>query len=117
MNFPMYLAAHLGYASPTRMLEEMRPEDLALWQAYFGESPFGEVREDARHAIRSAMFASAHTEKGKRRPKPEDFIPYRQESRQQKVMTPQQQHAWALAWVEMTGGKIEDRHRNVKWLA
>lgn len=90
----MYLAQHLGYASPTRMVEEMRPEDWVLWRAYYELFPFGEIREDARHGIRSALFASAHTKKGGRQPKPADFVPF-QIKEERKSMTPQQMLAWA----------------------
>lgn len=70
----MYLAAHLGHPSPTRMLEEMSALDLALWSQYVQLHPFGELREDARHGIRSALFVQANSKKGTKT-KPSDFYP------------------------------------------
>ncbi len=98
----MFLAAHLGHASPTRMLEEMSPLDLVLWQAYAEAHPFGEIREDARHGIRSALFVQAHSKKGAK-VAPADFIP-KFESKRQKHMDWKDQLAYAEMLNHFFGG-------------
>ena len=70
----MYLAAHLGHPSPTRMLGEMTPLDYALWREYASSTPFGEIREDARHGIRAALFVRSKSKKGAKI-SPSDFVP------------------------------------------
>ena len=62
----LYLAQHLGQPSFVGMLEKLSPFEWGVWQAYMREQPFGEIREDARHAMRAYMFARANTKKGAR---------------------------------------------------
>ena len=102
----MYLASHLGCASPLRMLEGMRPADLALWRAYHEHHPFGEDREDLRHGIRAMLFANANS---KKRYKVEDFIP---STRSEVPKGPQDQvggmMAFAAALTEQFGGTVRE---------
>lgn len=97
----MFLAAHLGHPSPTRMLEDMSPLDLVLWQNYAEVHPFGEIREDARHGIRSALFVKAHSKKGAM-VMPKDFLPKFQKP--QKAVGWQDQLAYAEALNKLFGG-------------
>lgn len=99
----MYLAAHLGHPSPTRMLEEMSPVDYALWSAYMDVAPFGEAREDARHGIRSALFVTANSPKGTQ-VSPGDFIPKFKKS-ERPPMTVQEQLDYVVLLNGFFGGQ------------
>ena len=52
------LALALGYASPARMLREMRPHELGEWIAYAHVSPWGERRADLRAAIVASVIVN-----------------------------------------------------------
>ena len=101
----MYLAQHLGYASPTGMLREMTSTDLLLWQAYYEHRPFGEVREDLRHAIRCILFATANSKKGTKF-EVKDFLPKVGSSeRPAEKMTSDQMLRQVVAINELLGGQ------------
>lgn len=48
----------LGYASPARMLSELRPSELGMWQAMYMVDPWGEERGDLRAGIVASTIAS-----------------------------------------------------------
>jgi len=57
------LALRLGYASPSRMLAEMRRSELALWLALWQRDPWGEQRADLRAANIALVSATAGLKK------------------------------------------------------
>lgn len=70
------LALHLGYASPTLMLEEITPQQFMEWMAYSQIEPFQDVRSDY-HAALIAKVQADIARDPKKRPQPfkiEDFI-------------------------------------------
>lgn len=104
-EFVMYLASNLGHPSPTRMLEEMSPTDLALWGRYMELYPFGEAREDARHGIRSALFVQANSKKGTK-VKPSDFYPkFRESKKRSKPMSVEKMLNFAQLVTSFFGGE------------
>ena len=62
----------------------MDPMVYQAWLVYLAEQPFGELREDARHGIRAAMFHSAHRGKGSTK-MPQDFVPWAAARRQRRL--------------------------------
>lgn len=48
----------LGYASPARMLGELRPSELGMWQAMYVVDPWGEERGDLRAGIVASSIAN-----------------------------------------------------------
>lgn len=68
----------LGYASPAKMLSEMRPSELGAWAALWAVDPFDERRADLRTGIIASVLANVNRDP-KRRSKawvPTDFMPY-----------------------------------------
>ena len=63
------LARELRYASPRRMLEEMRPSELGELLAEYAISPWGEWRADLRVAQNTALLANVNRD-AKRQPEP-----------------------------------------------
>ena len=63
------LARELGYASPMRMLSEMRPSELGEWLAEYSISPWGEWRADLRVAQNTALLANVNRD-AKKQPQP-----------------------------------------------
>ena len=63
------LARTLGYASPQKMLGEMRPSELGEWLAEYSIAPWGEWRDDLRAAQTTAMIANVNRDP-KRKPEP-----------------------------------------------
>lgn len=47
---------HLGYASPSRMLEEMTREEWEDWQAFMALEPFLEAQANVQHADLTALI-------------------------------------------------------------
>lgn len=72
------LALELGYASPRRMLGEMRRSELGIWTALRRRNPWGEMRADFRIAALAALIANVNRDTSRRaRPfTPRDFMPY-----------------------------------------
>jgi hypothetical protein len=58
------------------LLGRVDSRELSEWMAFYSLDPWGDQRADLRHGISCALFASAHTEKGKPSPKPCDFMPF-----------------------------------------
>ena len=56
------------------MLREMTAQQLDEWIAFYQLEPFGITAEDAEWAHWKAIYTSAHLKKGKRAPKPEKFL-------------------------------------------
>ena len=74
----MKLALQLGYASPSRMLRELRPSELGLWAALYSIDPWGDQRADYRAALGTVILAESNRDQ-KRRSEPfttADFMPY-----------------------------------------
>lgn len=72
------MALALGYASPARMLAEMRPSELGEWAALWSISPWGQQRDDLRAGVIASTVANVHRDP-KRRPtpfRPLDFMPF-----------------------------------------
>ena len=59
---------------------EMSSLELAAWIAYDRVSPIGPERQDINHAIGTAVLANAHRGKGSRQFKPQDFLPFLEDS-------------------------------------
>lgn len=53
----------------------MSAREFSEWIAYARLEPFGEERADLRAGIVASTIAAVNTPKGKRRPKPGDFMP------------------------------------------
>jgi hypothetical protein len=58
------------------LLGRVDSRELSEWMAFYSLDPWGEQRADLRHGISCALFAAAHTEKGKPSPKPSEFMPF-----------------------------------------
>jgi hypothetical protein len=65
----------LGYASPARMLQDMRPSELGTWIALYAVDPWGEQRADLRTGILASTMANIHRGKGSQAFSPADFMP------------------------------------------
>lgn len=61
------LALALGYASPARMLREMRPSELGEWTAFWLINPWGANRGDLQAGIVASTVANAFRDTRKRR--------------------------------------------------
>lgn len=73
----MKLALQLGYASPARMLAEMRRSELGLWWALWQRDPWGEQRADLRAGQTTMAVAAAWLKKSRgARWEIWDFLPY-----------------------------------------
>lgn len=71
------LALQLGYASPSRMLAEMRPSELGMWEALWAIDPWGPQRADVGHAMVAATVAAGLLKRpGNGRFKLSDFMAY-----------------------------------------
>lgn len=64
----------LGY-TVRELLSRIDSKELAEWQAYDSIDPFGEMRADLRAGIIASASLAPHMKKGKKPPKPADFIP------------------------------------------
>lgn len=53
----------------------MSAREFSEWMAYDRLEPFGEVRADLRAGIIASTIAAVNTPKGRRRPRPSDFMP------------------------------------------
>lgn len=74
------MALACGYASPAKMLRELRPSELGLWAALWRIEPWGEDRADLRSGIVASVMANIWRD-SKKKPEPfsaEDFMPYRE---------------------------------------
>lgn len=69
----------LGYASPARLIAQLRPSELGYWWALWCSDPWGEERADLRAAIGTSLLANVNRDRKKRAKPflPEDFMPYR----------------------------------------
>ncbi len=59
---------------------EMSSLELSAWVAYDRLSPIGPERQDINQAIGTAVLANAHRGKGSRQYKPQDFLPFIEDS-------------------------------------
>lgn len=69
------LALKLGYASPAKMLAEMRPSELGTYMALSFEDPWDEQRADLRAGIVASTIANVHRKRGTPPIKASDFLP------------------------------------------
>lgn len=69
------------------MMSEMTETEFREWMAYWNISPWGDDIEDGRFARLMCLYAAAHTPKGKKTPKPDDFILPSYLRKQQKKLT------------------------------
>lgn len=76
-RFCLRLALELGCPNVDAMLREMTSRQLDEWIAYYQLEPFGIEAQDAEWAHWKAIYTSAHIKKGKRAPKPEKFLLFR----------------------------------------
>jgi hypothetical protein len=97
LDFGCSLAAHLGHARPLEMLRSMDPIDMAIWRAYAAHEPFGEVREDWRHASHMALQATIHSRK---RHDPRDYLPrFRAQAEEAPEVSPEVQAELFRIWL------------------
>lgn len=76
----MRLALALGYASPSRMLDEMTAEDYSLWTSFEQAiGPIGVERDDLRISAAAVQICNsvAAISGSKARLKPADLVPYK----------------------------------------
>lgn len=66
----------LGYASPSRMLTEMRPSELHEWFAFYRIDPWGEGRGDLRSGIVASVVANANRGRSGKTFTAMDFMPF-----------------------------------------
>ena len=59
------------------MMREMTARQFDEWIAYYQLEPFGIMAEDAEWAHWKAIYTNAHLRKGKRAPKPEKYLLFR----------------------------------------
>ena len=59
------------------MLREMTAQQFDEWLAFYQLEPFGIGAEDAEWAHWKAIYTNAHLRKGKRAPKPEKYLLFR----------------------------------------
>ena len=64
------------------ILARIDSRELAEWMQYYALSPFGDERQDLQAGIIACTIANANSAKGKSF-KPEDFMPYATEQREQ----------------------------------
>lgn len=72
------MALRLGYASPARMLSEMRPSELGMWAAFYTVDPWTEERADMRAGIVASTLANVHRGRNTRAFSAADFMPFRE---------------------------------------
>ena len=65
----------LGYASPARMLGELKPSELGTWAALYEMEPWGEKRADMRAGIIASTLANVNRGKSSEPFSPSDFMP------------------------------------------
>lgn len=64
----------MGWPNVDAMLREMTAQQFNEWIAYYQLEPFGILAEDAEWAHWKAIYTSAHVRRGKRAPKPQQFL-------------------------------------------
>lgn len=80
----MELALALGMTL-TELHERMPVTEMALWRAKWNSAPWGDRREDVRHAMRLRSFTAANAKKGKTIPALDEFFPFRPGQKQDTV--------------------------------
>ena len=63
------------------MLREMTAQQCEEWLAFYQLEPFGIGAQDAEWAHWKAIYTNAHAKKGKRTPKPEKFLLFREQEK------------------------------------
>lgn len=91
------------------MLDEMDSVIYQMWLLYLREQPFGEMREDARHGIRAAMFGNANRRKGAKAFQPKDFVPSFGEPKESPRMSPDQTVEFLIQQLGAKHGVIDNR--------
>ncbi len=76
-RFALRLALELGWPNVDAMLREMTAQQFDEWLAFYQLEPFGIGAIDSEWAHWKAIYTNAHARKGKRVPKPEKFLLFR----------------------------------------
>lgn len=86
----MSLALRLGYAEPSKMLEEMSSSALSDWLDFYRISPFDDHRFDVGPAIVASVVANANRKKRSSPFKVSDFLPFEKLRQPVKKINPKQ---------------------------
>lgn len=70
------LALRLGYASPSRMMREMRPSEYGIWMALWRAEPWDEERADLRSALVALQVSRSGLKKTEGAWSYKDFMPF-----------------------------------------
>lgn len=80
----MELALALGMTL-TELHERMPATEMSLWRTKWHRAPWGDRREDVRHAMRLRAFIAVNSKKGKTVPDVDAFFPFRAPEKQNSV--------------------------------
>lgn len=75
----------LGYASPAKMLGEMRPSELGMWAALYSVDPWDEERADYRAGIVASTIANVNLRRGAEPLSPHDFMPFGKQRKEESL--------------------------------
>ena len=110
LRFEYRMAAHHGYASPSRMLSEMTSEEYTYWLAFHEFEPFGPIQDDYRAGLLATIACRAA---GDKKAQPKQFFPSLSGPKQNQDVN--QMAAIAKAFATKHNEQIEKRRgRNTK---